>query len=148
MVGGRRAAVAADEAHHRPAGALVGVEEEVADDHPEVVEVEVQCLDVLGGLQHDMSEPLNACRHPGRALRRVGAVELVTDVEDVWLLVHQLGQLVHACHHADGETARVDEVDADPSDRLGQRFGGCTRDVGQPKHVGVVSGPERCPDEP
>ena len=64
VVGRGRAAVAADEAHHRPTGALAGVEEEVADDHPEVVEVEVERLGVPGGLQHDVSEPLNAWPPP------------------------------------------------------------------------------------
>ncbi len=46
VVGGRRAAVAADEAHHRPPLALPRVVQEVADDQAEVLEIPVQRLQV------------------------------------------------------------------------------------------------------
>src|SRR4029077_7455838 len=66
MVGGGRAAVASDEAHRRSAFALPGEEEEVADDHAEVVEVPVQCLAVPGGLQPHVTEPLDLGGFAGR----------------------------------------------------------------------------------
>src|SRR6202007_2784916 len=56
MVGGSRAAVAADEAECRAAVTLAGEELEVADDHAEVVEIPVQRLGVCSALQHDVTE--------------------------------------------------------------------------------------------
>jgi len=47
---------------------------EVTDDHAEVVEIPVERLGVLGGLQHHMSKSLHLGRLAGWALHRVDAV--------------------------------------------------------------------------
>ena len=47
-----------------------------------------------------------------------------------------------------GQTARVDEIDADPAEGLRQWFRGRTGGIGQPQHVDLVDGPKRGPDEP
>ena len=147
VVGEVVAAVAADEAHRRPAVALTGEVQEVADDHAEVVQVPVQRLDVLGALQHDVSEPLHACGQPRRPLGCVGAQQFMADVEDVSPLRGERGQVVRARDDADRDPARVDEVDRQPADALGQRPGGGAHGIGQAQHVDLVLRGERHPGE-
>ena len=55
MIGGRLAAVTADETHRRSAVALAGVEQKVANDHAELVQVPVQRFAIFRPLQDDMS---------------------------------------------------------------------------------------------
>jgi hypothetical protein len=43
-----------------------------------------------------------------------------------------------ACRHADGQTARVDEIDADPSQGQRQWFRGRTGGICRPQHVDLV----------
>ena len=86
VIGWRRSAVAADEAHHRPAVTLPRVELEVADDHPEVIEVPVQRLDVRGALHHDMSQPLQSGGFAGWPLDCIGAPQLMPEVEQLGVL--------------------------------------------------------------
>ena len=145
---GCRAAVAADEAHRRAALALPRVVQEVADDQPEVLQVPVQRLEVRGGLQHHVAQPLHLRGRPRRALGGVGAREFVPEVEDVRLLAGQRGQLVRAGDHPDRDPARVGQVDGDPAEALRQRLASAPGGVGQPQHVGLVRGPERRADEP
>ena len=143
VVGGRRAAVAADEAHRRAAVALARVVHEVADDQPEVVEVPVQRLDVLGALQHDVSQPLHAGRLARRPLRGVGAPQLVPEVEGVRLLRGQLGQFVCVGDDPDRDPVRIGQVHRDPADRLRQRASLRAGRAGEPLDVGLLLRGER-----
>ena len=148
VVGGRRSAVAPDEAHRRAAVALAGVVHEVADDQPEVVEVPVQCLEVLGALQHDMTQPLHAGRLARRPLGGVGAAQLVPEVEGVRLLCGQLGQLMHSGDHADRNPAGIGQFYRDPADGLWQRAGRPPGRAGEPLDVGLVLCGERRAHKP
>jgi hypothetical protein len=89
---------------------------EVADDHPEVVEIPVQRFDVFGGLQHHMAQPLHLGWHSRRTLHRVGAVHVVAEVEDVWTLACQLGQFVCARDHLDRNAAGVHQPNRNATD--------------------------------
>ena len=75
VVGGRRSAVAADEAHRRAAVALARVVHEVADDQPEVVEVPVQCLRCTScsAARHDPTSAPGRARAAGAGWRWCGA---------------------------------------------------------------------------
>ena len=111
VIGRSLPAIAADEAHDRSAVALPGVVQEVADDHPEVIEVPVERLAVLGGLQHQMPEPLHPCRLARRALGDVDPLQFVPKVVLMRGLRRQGLQLVSAGHHTDRHTAGIDQVD-------------------------------------
>ena len=120
VVGGGVAAVASDEAHRRSAVALTGEVQEVADDHAEVVQIPVQRLEVLGGLQHDVAEPLDRGGLAGRALRGVGARRRGRSCRCAALAAAAAGERA-ARDDADRDAARVDEIDGDAADGLGQR---------------------------
>jgi hypothetical protein len=111
MVGGRPAAIATDEAHHRSAVPPTRVVEEVADDHPEMIEVPVERFAVLSRLHHHVPEPLHPRRLARRALRGVDPPEFVPKVELVRRLRRQCLQLMSAVHHPDRHTAGIDQVD-------------------------------------
>ena len=118
VVGRGRAAVAADEAHRRSALALAGEVEEVADDHAEVVEVPVERLDVLGGLQDHVAEPLHLGGLAGRALRGVRPPQFVSEVEDVRRLRRAaIASVMCARDDTDGDAARVDQIDRQSAER-------------------------------
>ena len=147
MIGRRPAAIAADEAHGRPAIPLAGEEEEVADDQPEVVEVPVQSLDVLRRLQHHVPESLDHGRHARWSLGGVDAVGLVTEVEHLRALRGQAREFPHPRPHLDRGAAGIAQPHRDPADALRQRRGGLTGAVGQSQHVRLVLGPEGQPPE-
>ena len=119
MVGRGETAIAADEAHRRSSFALAGEEQEVADDHPQVVQVPVEGLEVLRRLHHQMAQAL----HPGgRAPRTLGVVDaprVGSEVERKRLLRRQFGQLGHARDHADRHAAGIDQVDGEAADGVG-----------------------------
>jgi len=120
MIGRGLPAIATDEAHHRPAVPPPRVVEEVADDHPEVIEVPGERLEVLGCLHHHVSEPLHPRRHARWALRGVDPPEFVPKVELVRRLRRQGLKLMSAVHHPDCHTAGVDQVDRHAAERLRQ----------------------------
>ena len=147
VVGETRAAVAADETHHRPAGALAGIEEEVTDDHSEGVEVEVKRLTIFGGLQDDVAQPLDACGYARRALGGVGAISW-------WPTLKTRGccgvSSVNSCVPATARTGRppgsIRLTEMPPSD---SGSGVASRSSGfrQSKDVDLVDRLERGPDE-
>ncbi len=116
---GDGAAVAADEAHRRAAVALARVVVEVADDHAEVVadtSSAPRCTSVR--LQHHVAEPPHRGRRPRRALRGVGASQLVADVEE--LRAPGAGSAAPSswvpATTCDGDSARVGQVHGHPAD--------------------------------
>ena len=118
MVGRGRAAVAADEAHRRPALALPGVVEEVADDQPEVSQVPVQGLTEPGGLQHDVAEPLDLRRRRGGRWVRVGPRRPRGRSCSVSGCCARAAPAARACRRRPAPApARVDQVDARPRRR-------------------------------
>ena len=114
-----------------------------------MLQVPVQRLQVLGGLQHHVPEPLHLRRRARRALRRVGPRELAwptLKVSGSWP-----GSAGRSCVSATTRTAGpLGSTRSTPTPpRLsGSGRGGRTGGVGQPQHVDLVGGPERGADEP
>ena len=119
MVGRSGAAVAADEAHCGPPLTLAGEEQEIADDHPEVVEIPIECRDVLGGLQHEVPEPLHLGWHARGPLCPVRPPQLVTEIEGVDRLRRRHREVMCSRHDMDGNAARVDEIHGHTAERFG-----------------------------
>ena len=86
VIGRCRALVATDEAHGRAASALARKEQEVADDHPQVVQIPIQRFEILGRLHYQVAQTLDSRGHPWRTLGDVGAQHVVPEVEGVRLL--------------------------------------------------------------
>ena len=145
VVDGSRAVVAANEAHRRPAIALAGEEQEVADDHAEVIQVPVQHLKIFRRLQNHMPKPLYPRRLPGRALGGVRAPNVVADIEGVRQLMRKSRMLACPSDHPHGETARISEVDREAADRFGQRSNSDAGDIGKASQVGFVGSLQRHP---
>jgi hypothetical protein len=103
-------AIAADEAHDRSTVAPPGVVHEIADDHPEVIEVPVKRLEVLGRLQHQMSEPLHPRRLAWCSLGGVDPPHFVPKVVLLRWLRRQGLQLMSAVHDTHRHTAGIDQV--------------------------------------
>ena len=142
VVGGRRATVTADEAHGGAAITLARVVLEVADDEAQVLQVPVQRLDVLRGLEHDVAQSLDPGGLARRALRGVGAPLVVTEVEHLGRLPRKRCELVGVGNHAHHCPARVGQVDGESADALGQLLDLRSGGVSQPHHVSGVGGPE------
>jgi hypothetical protein len=148
VVGRGGAAVAADKAHHWPAFALPRVVQEVADDQAQMLQVPVQRLQILGGLQHHVPEALHLRRLARRPLRRVGPWARVAEIELQWFLAGQRRQVVGVRDDANGKPGRVGQLHAQAAHAFRQLRGGRTGRLGQSQDVGGISRPERRADEP
>ena len=84
-----------------------------------MIEVPVQRLDVLGGLQDNMSQPLHPSGFTQRPLGGVDSPQLVAEVEHVAVLGCQRLELVRARDHVHLNAAGIDQVDRDTADGLG-----------------------------
>ena len=92
---------------------------------------------VLGGLQHQVSEP-RPRRHARRALGGVDPREFAPEVVLMRGLRRQARHLVSAGHNTNCHTAGVDQVDRHAAERLGQRADSGTGRLGQPQHIRLV----------
>ena len=111
---------------------------------PRCVQVPVQRLEVLRGLQHHVAEALHPRRLPRRALGGVDARRVVPDVE------HQCGagraaRAVRACRRPRAPGPRSGRSGRRRARRWlsGSARVGAFGPVGEPQHVDLVAGPER-----
>jgi hypothetical protein len=145
VVGRHAAQIAPDEGHHRPALALPVQVEEVADDHPQGVQVPVQRRGEPGGADRHVPEALDLRRVPRRSLGPVDPRRVVADVVPQRVAFRQGRQFRDTVYHPHRVPARIGQVDGVAAAVRGDPG---VRGTGQPVQIRAGVRRERRPDEP